>query len=50
MDAPLRFEIPLVETLQEREGNEEGKDEIKDRRGVVLETVIERPVGHQGVE
>ena len=50
MDAPLRFEIPVVETLQEREGNEEGKDEIKDRRGVVLETVIERPVGHQGVE
>jgi hypothetical protein len=28
MDVPLRFEIPLVETLQERESNEEGEDEI----------------------
>ena len=50
MDAPLRFEIPVVETLQEHESNEEGEDEIKDGRGVMLETVIERPISHQGVE
>lgn len=50
MDAPLRFEIPVVETLQEHESNEEGEDEIKDRRGVMLEAMIERPVSHQGVE
>ena len=50
MDAPLRFEIPVIETLQEHESNEEGEDEIKDRRGVMLETVIERPISHQGVE
>lgn len=50
MDAPLRFEIPVVETLQEHESNEEGKDEIKDSHGVMLEAVIERPVSHQGVK
>jgi len=50
MDAPLRFEIPVVETLQEHESNEEGEDEIKDRRGMMLETVIERPISHQGME
>ena len=50
MDAPLRFEIPVVETLHEHESNEEGEDEIKDGRGVMLETVIERPISHQGVE
>ena len=50
MDAPLRFEIPVVEALQEHESNEQGEDEIKDRRGVMLETVIERPISHQGVE
>jgi hypothetical protein len=50
MDAPLRFEIPVIETLQERESNEEGEDEIKDGYRVMLETVIERPVSYQGVE
>jgi len=50
MDAPLRFKIPIVETLHEHESNEEGEDEIKDRRGVMFETVIERPIRHQGVE
>src|SRR4030067_734286 len=50
MNAPLRLEVPVVETLQEHKGNEEGKDEIKDRRGVMLETVIERPISHPGVE
>ena len=50
MDAPLRFEIPVVEALQEHESNEEGEDEVRDRRGVMLETVIERPISHQGVE
>ncbi len=50
MNAPLRFEISVVETLYEHKSNEEGQDEIKDGRGVMLETVIERPVGHQGVE
>ncbi len=50
MIAPLRFEISIVEALQEHERNEEGKDKIKDGRGVVFETVIERPVSHQGVE
>ncbi len=50
MDAPLRFEIPVVETLQEHESDEKGEDEIKDGRGVMFETVIERPVSHQGVK
>src|SRR4030067_1444407 len=50
MDAPLRFEIPVVETLHKHKSNEEGKDEIKDRRRVMLEAVIERPISHQGVE
>ena len=50
MDTPLRFEIPVIETLQEHESNEEGKDEIKDGHRVMLETMIERPVSHQGVE
>lgn len=50
MDAPLSFEIPVIETLQEYESNEEGEDEIKDGHRVMFETVIERPVSHQGVE
>ena len=50
MDTPLRFEIPIVEALQEHESNEEGEDEIKDGHRVMLETVIERPISHQGVE
>ena len=50
MDAPLRFEIPVVETLQEHESDEEGENEIEDGRRVMLETVIERPISHQGVE
>jgi hypothetical protein len=50
MEAPLSFEVPVVETLQEHERNEEGEDEIKDSRRVMLETVIERPISHQGME
>lgn len=50
MDAQLRFEIPVIETLQQHENDEEGKDKIKDGHRMMLETVIERPVSHQGVE
>ena len=50
MTAPLRFEIPVVEALQEHESNEKGKDKIKNGHRVMLETVIERPISHQGVE
>ena len=50
MDAPLRFKIPIVETLQEHEGDEESEDEIEDGRGVMLEAVIEREVSDQGVK
>ena len=50
MDAPLRFKISVVETLEEHESDKKGEDEIKDGSGVMLETVIEGKVSHQGVK
>ncbi len=38
MYAPLRLEVPVVESLQEHESNEEGQDEIKNGHGTMLET------------
>jgi len=29
MDAPLRFEIPVIETLQERESNERVRTKLR---------------------
>ena len=50
MNAPLRFEIPIVKTLHKHKSNEQGKDKIQDRHGIMFETMIQRPVSHQGVE
>jgi len=50
MDAPLRFKIPVVETLEEHKSDKKGEDEIKDGRGLMLEAVIESEVSYQGVE
>ena len=44
MDTPLGFEIPVIETLHEHESNEESEDEVQDRRRVMFETMIERPI------
>ena len=50
MSAALRFKISVVETLQEYESDQKGQNEVEDGRGVMLETVIERPVSYQGVK
>ena len=47
---PLRLKVPPVKALQQDEGDEEREDEREDGRRLVLEAVIEGPVGHQGVE
>jgi len=41
MDAPLRFEIPVIETLEEHESNKESEDEVEDSCGLMFEAVIE---------
>jgi len=50
MQASLPLEVPVIETLQERERNKERKDEIEDGRRLMLKTVIERPISDQGVK
>jgi len=35
--SPLRLEISVIETLGEHESNEEGKDEVEDGGGLMLE-------------
>jgi hypothetical protein len=50
MESPLRFEVLVIETLEEHEGNEEGKDEVEDGCGLMLETVIERPISDESME
>jgi len=30
MDSPLRPQVPVIETLEEHESNEEGEDEVED--------------------
>lgn len=50
MDSPLRLEVPVIEALQEHESDEEGKNEVEDCCGLVLEAVIEGPMRGQSVE
>ena len=46
----FRLQVPIVETLEEYKRDEEGKDEVENGRRLMLETVIEGPVGHEGIE
>lgn len=50
MDSSLRFEVPVIEALQEHESDEEGKNEVEDGCGLVFEAVIEGPISDQSVE
>ena len=50
METPLRFEVRVIETLEEHEGNEEGEDKVEDGCGLMLEAVIEGPMRDEGVE
>jgi hypothetical protein len=50
MDTALGFEISQVKALQENEGDEQGQNEIEDGSGFVSKTVIEGPVGGQGMK
>lgn len=40
METPLRLEVPVIETLDEHESDEEGEDKVKDGRWLMLETMI----------
>ena len=44
MDSPLRLQVPVIETLEEHESNEEGEDEVEDGCRLTLEAVIEGPI------
>ena len=46
----LRLQVAVVEALKQHEGDEEGQHEIEDGRGIVLEAVIQGPMGDEGVE
>jgi len=50
MDSPLKLQIPVIETLEEHESNEEGENEIKNGRGLVLKAVIKGPISDQSME
>jgi hypothetical protein len=50
MQASLGLQVPVIETLQEHEGDEEGENEVEDRCGLVFEAVIERPISNQTME
>ena len=39
-----------MEALEQDVGDEQGEHEVDDRRGVMLETVVERPVFAEGIE
>ena len=46
----MRLQVAVIETLEERESNEEGEDEVEDGCGLMLEAVIERPISDESVE
>jgi hypothetical protein len=48
--SPFGLQVSIVKALQEHKSDEEREDEVEDGRRLMLETVIEGPVGHQGVE
>jgi len=50
MQTPLGLEVPVIETLEEHESNEEGEDEVENGCRLMLEAVIERPISDQSVE
>jgi len=50
MGTALGFEVSKVETLQKNEGDEQGQNKIQDSGGLMLKTVIEGPVGRQGMK
>jgi len=50
MDSPLRPQVPVIETLEEHESNEEGEDEVEDGCGLMLEAVIEGPISDESVK
>ena len=50
MEAGGGFQIPTPEALQQHVGEEQRQDEVDDRRRIVLEAVVQGPVGAEGVE
>ena len=50
MASPLDLQVPVIETLEEHERNEEGEDEVEDGCGFMPEAVIEGPMRDKGME
>lgn len=45
-----RLEVSKVEALKQDEGDKEGQDEIEDGSGLMFKTMIQRPMGGEGVK
>lgn len=50
MVAALRLKVSQVEALQQDKGDKESQDKIDDSGGIMFETVIQSPMGGEGVE